>query len=160
MGRAIVNVMDRSPSREWSEQTLAALRTRGHRDGGARRAVIELLGEQSCCVTAQEIFDQLRAQGRHVGIASVYRALEQLSRDGYLQRIELGADSARFEPIHPDGEHHHHLVCDECGKIEAFADDELERALAKLERRTGYAVAGHDVILHGACSGCAPTRTS
>ena len=160
MGGAIVNAMGRSRSHEWSEQTLAALRTRGHRDGGARRAVIELLGEQSCCLTAQEIFDQLRAQGRRVGIASVYRALEQLSRDGYLQRIEFGADSARYEPIHPDGEHHHHLDCDDCGKIEAFVDDELERALAKLERRTGYAVEGHDVILHGACGDCAPTRAN
>jgi Fur family ferric uptake transcriptional regulator len=160
MGSAIVNAMDRSPNREWSEQTLAALRTRGHRNGGARRAVIQLLGEQSCCLTAQEIFDQLRAQGRQVGIASIYRALEQLSRDGYLQRIEIGADSARFEPIHPNGQHHHHLVCDECGKIEAFADDELEQALAKLERRTGYAVEGHDVILHGACSDCTPIRTN
>ena len=161
MGGAIVNAVDRSPSREWSEQTLAALRTRGRRDGGARRAVIELLGEQSCCLSAQEIFDRLRAQGRRVGIASVYRALEQLTRDGYLQRIEVGGDSARFEPIHPDGEHHHHhLVCDDCGKIEAFADDELERALAKLERRTGYTVEGHDVILHGACSNCAPSRAN
>lgn len=160
MGGAIVKAMDRSHGSEWAEQTLASLRKRGHRDGGARRAVIQLLGEQVCCLTAQEIFDRLREQGRQVGIASVYRALEQLARDGYVQRVEIGDDSARFEPIHADGDHHHHLVCDECGKIEAFADPELERALTKLERRTGYAVEGHDVILHGACSDCAPTRSN
>ena len=61
---------------------IASLRSKGHRNGGARRAVIELLGRQHCCLTAQEIFDQLRAEGRRVGTASVYRALEQLTKDG------------------------------------------------------------------------------
>src|SRR6266702_2192148 len=140
----------------WTEATIASLRSKGHRNGGARRAVIELLGRQHCCLTAQEIFDQLRAEGRRVGTASVYRALEQLTKDGFVQRIDVGAGAARFEPIHADGEHHHHLVCDDCGKVEAFADDELERALRKVEGKTGYMVAGHDVVLRGACRDCVP----
>jgi Fur family ferric uptake transcriptional regulator len=145
----------------WAETTLVSIHSRGHRNGGARRAVVELLGHQDCCLTAQEIFDGLRAEGRRVGIASVYRVLEQLTRDGFVQRIDIGAGTSRFEPIHADGEHHHHLVCDDCGRVEAFADDELERALGKVEQRTGYAVAGHDVVLRGACSQCAsPARTS
>ena len=140
----------------WAETTIASLHSKGHRNGGARRAVIELLGRQQCCLTAQEIFDQLRVEGRGVGTASVYRALEQLTKDGFVQRIDIGAGTSRFEPIHADGEHHHHLVCDGCGKVEAFADDELERALHKVERRTGYTVAGHDVVLRGACDDCSP----
>jgi Fur family ferric uptake transcriptional regulator len=139
----------------WAETTIASLQANGHRNSGARRAVVELLGRQHCCLTAQEIFDQLRAEGRRVGIASVYRVLEQLSRDGFVQRIDIGAGTTRFEPIHVDGEHHHHLVCDDCGKVEAFADDQLERALRKVEGRTGYSVAGHDVVLRGACGDCA-----
>ena len=142
----------------WAEATSAALRTRGHREGGARRAVVELLGRQQCCLTAQEIFDQLRSEGRRVGIASVYRILEQLTRDGFVQRIDIGAGTSRFEPLHADGEHHHHLVCDDCGKVEAFADDQLERALRRVEGRTGYSVAGHDVVLRGACTDCASTE--
>ena len=145
--------LDTSP---WTEATTEALRTRGHRSGGARRAVIELLGRQDCCLTAQQIFDRLRAEGRQVGIASVYRSLDQLTSDGFVQRIDIGAGTSRFEPIHADGEHHHHLVCDDCGKVEAFADDELERALRRVEGRTGYSVAGHDVVLRGACQDCAP----
>ena len=141
----------------WADATLASLRAKGHRDGGARRAVIELLGRQQCCLTAQEIFDQLRTEGRRVGTASVYRVLEQLTNDGFVQRIDIGAGTSRFEPIHAGGEdHHHHLVCDDCGKVEAFADDELERALHKVEGRTGYSVAGHDVVLRGACNDCTP----
>jgi Fur family ferric uptake transcriptional regulator len=139
----------------WTETTLGSLHAKGHRNSGARRAVVELLGRQHCCLTAQEIFDQLRDEGRQVGIASVYRTLEHLSREGYVQRIDIGAGTSRFEPIQADGEHHHHLVCDDCGKVEAFADDELERALRKVERRTGYSVAGHDVVLRGACDECA-----
>jgi Fur family transcriptional regulator, ferric uptake regulator len=139
----------------WAEATIASLRAQGFRNGGARRAVVELLGRQRCCLTAQEIFDQLRGAGRRVGVASVYRALEQLTKDGFVQRIDIGAGTSRFEPIHPGGEHHHHLVCDDCGKVEAFADDELERVLHKVEGRTGYSVAGHDVLLRGACRDCA-----
>jgi Fur family ferric uptake transcriptional regulator len=138
----------------WTDATLAAMRTRGLRNGGSRRAVVELLGRQPCCLTAQEIFDQLRAEGHRVGIASVYRALEQLTRDGFVQRVDLGAGISRFEPIHADGLHHHHLVCDDCGRVEAFADDQLERALRKVEGKTGYFVAGHDVVVRGVCHDC------
>jgi Fur family ferric uptake transcriptional regulator len=139
---------------EWGEATLETLHRKGLRNGGARRAVIELLAEQDCCLTAQEIFDRLRADGRRVGIASVYRVLELLSSEGLLQRIDLGSGIARFEPVRSGGEHHHHLVCDSCGKVEAFEDPGLERAIHRLEETSGYAVAGHDVVLHGACTDC------
>jgi Fur family ferric uptake transcriptional regulator len=140
---------------DWTEATLAAFRARGHRAGGARRAIVELLGRQDCCLTAQQIFDALRAEGRRVGIASVYRTLTELTGDGFVQRLDLGAGTARYEPIRPGGGHHHHLVCDDCGKVEAFADEALERALSEVEDRTGYSVAGHDVVLRGACADCA-----
>ena len=140
---------------EWAEATIAALRAHGRRDSAARRAVVELLGRQTCCLSAQEIFDELRGDGRSVGIASVYRTLEQLTRDGFVHRIDIGAASSRFEPALAGGEHHHHLVCDGCGKVEAFADEELERVIHRVEGRTGYSVAGHDVVLRGACGECA-----
>jgi Fur family ferric uptake transcriptional regulator len=141
-------------STEWTERTLDTLRGGGYRNGVARRAVVELLGRQDCCLTAQEIFDELRGEGRRVGIASVYRVLDLLTDKGLLQRVELGEGTARYEPVHSSGEHHHHLVCDDCGKVEAFADDELELALRRVEQRTGYSVAGHDVILRGTCRDC------
>src|SRR2546425_13239963 len=93
----------RTETANWAAATIASLQSKGHRSGGARRAVVELLGRQDCCLTAQEIFDQLRADGRRVGIASVYRVLEQLSRDGYVQRIDIGAGASRFEPSHSSG---------------------------------------------------------
>jgi Fur family transcriptional regulator, ferric uptake regulator len=143
-------------ARSWTEQTLGALEGGGRRRGGAREAVVELLGRQHCCLTAQEIFDALRSEGRGVGIASVYRVLDLLTEKGLLQRIDVGAGIARYEPVLASGEHHHHLVCEGCGKVEAFADEELETAIHRVERRTGYSVAGHDVVLRGACAACAP----
>jgi Fur family transcriptional regulator, ferric uptake regulator len=143
------------PHPSWTDETLAALGRAGYRSGGARRAVIELLGRQNCCLTAQEIFDALRADGRGVGIASVYRVLELLAEKGFVQRVDLGEGIARYEPALEGGEHHHHLVCEDCGKVEAFSDAGLERALGKVESRTGYSVAGHEVVLRGACEDCA-----
>jgi len=143
------------PGIDWANRTLDALQGDGYRNGLARRAVVELLGRQDCCLTAQEIFDALRADGRKVGIASVYRVLELLTEKGLLQRVDFGAAVARFEPAHSSGEHHHHLVCSSCGRVEAFEDDELEAVLHKVGHRTGYSIAGHDVVLRGACGRCA-----
>jgi Fur family ferric uptake transcriptional regulator len=139
---------------EWAEATQQALLRKGLRNGGARLAVIELLAEQNCCLTAQDIFDRLRSSDRAVGIASVYRVLELLVSEGFVQRIDLGSGISRYEPVHAGGEHHHHLVCDTCGKVEAFEDRKLEQALDGVEAASGYLVAGHDVVLHGACASC------
>jgi Fur family ferric uptake transcriptional regulator len=141
-------------TQHWADDTVDRLLAKGLRNGGARRAVIELLADQNCCLTAQEIFDELRSSGRRVGIASIYRILELLTAEGAVQRIDLGSGTARYEPILPGG-HHHHLVCDSCGKVEAFEDRALEHALTRVEERSGYAVAGHDVVLHGECGDCA-----
>ena len=146
--------MESAAETEWSEATLEALQRKGLRNGGARRAVIDLLAGQDCCLTAQEIFDRLRVSDRRVGIASVYRVLELLTSEGCVQRIDLGSGISRYEPVHSGGGHHHHLVCDSCGKVEAFEDPQLETAIHRVEETSGYAVAGHDVVLHGACGDC------
>jgi Fur family ferric uptake transcriptional regulator len=138
----------------WAQETLAGLVAKGLRQGGARRAVVELLGEQDCCLTAQEILDRLRSTERRVGIASVYRILDLLTTEGYVQRIEVGSGTFRYEPIHRSGDHHHHLVCDTCGKVEPFEDRALERALHRVQESSGYDVSLHDVVLHGSCTDC------
>ncbi len=140
------------PVETWAEDALDAVQRSGHRGGGARTAVISLLAEQDCCLTAQEIFDGLRARGRRVGIASVYRALDLLTGLRVVQRLEMGDGMARYEPARAD--HHHHLVCDDCGKVTTFEDPTLEAALARLAERVEYAVGGHDVTLRGACPDC------
>ena len=138
----------------WAESTLDELQAAGYRSGGARRAVVELLARQSCCLSAQEIFDALRADGRPVGIASIYRVLDLLAERRLVLRLDVGGGVARYEPALPDDEHHHHLVCDDCGKVEAFSDEPLEQALRRLGTRVGYEVEAHDVVLRGTCESC------
>lgn len=138
----------------WSSRALDDLLAGGLRNGGARRAVIEHLGTQSCCRSAQEIFDGIRSHGGRVGIASVYRALDQLVERSLVQRVELGDGVSRFEPSHAGGEHHHHLVCDDCGVVEPFVDPDLEHALEAAAERLEVGMRAHEVVLHGHCGGC------
>ena len=138
----------------WSEQALAVLRGAGYRRGLARTRVIDFLEAQDCCVGAQEIHRELSSRGEPVGLASVYRVLEMLAEKRLVQRLDLGDGVTRFEPIRDVDEHHHHIVCDDCGRIEPFADQRLERVLKDVEENSGYAVAGHDIVLRGACSAC------
>jgi Fur family transcriptional regulator, ferric uptake regulator len=138
----------------WTTHALEALDVAGYRRGGARRAVVELLGRQNCCMSAHEIHDRLRRARRPVGIASVYRALETLADLRLVKRVDAGDGVARFEPARPDGDHHHHLVCRDCGKVEAFSDERLERAIDKVAGGLGYSVDEHEVVLTGACSDC------
>ena len=137
----------------WTEHARSELSRAGHRSGGARAEVLELLGRQRCCLSAQELHDKLRAEGRRVGLASVYRALDTLATLGLVHRIDVSG-VACFEPADPSGEHHHHAICDRCGKKDAFEDPELERLIHGLGQRLGYAVGAHDVVLHGACPDC------
>lgn len=138
----------------WEEHARDELRRAGARSGGARDAVIGYLAAQDCCVSAQELFDGLRAQNRQVGIASVYRALEQLADLRLVHRVDFGHGVTRFEPAQPGGQHHHHLVCAECGRVDTFDDAELEHALNRVAGVHGYALDDHDVVLHGACGDC------
>jgi Fur family ferric uptake transcriptional regulator len=143
-------------SADWVEHAETRLAEAGYRRGGARRAVIELLGQGHCAMTAAEIEDTLRADGRGVGRASVYRTLEQLDELHLVTRLDVGQGTARYEAALPSGDHHHHLVCDRCGKVQPFEDPELEATLARLAAKVDtFTVGEHDVVLHGECAGCA-----
>jgi Fur family ferric uptake transcriptional regulator len=138
----------------WEEQTHRALRDAGYRVGAARQVVVSVLASRDCCLTVPEIVDALRAEGRGVGIASVYRVLDLLTEKQLVQKIDLGDGRARYERAELADEHHHHLVCNECGRVEPFADETLVAELRRVERDAGFAVASHDVLLRGACDDC------
>jgi Fur family ferric uptake transcriptional regulator len=138
--------------RDWVEHTLSELTRAGFRRGGARTAVVEVLARHACARTALEIDDELRGEGRRVGRASVYRALEQLDGLGLVSKLEVGDGTARYEPVRPGG-HHHHLVCDDCGDVLPFEDSGLERSIDRLAKKLDFDVAEHEVVLHGSC-GC------
>jgi len=141
-------------SGEWASHAEAELARAGHRAGAARAAVVGLLAKQDCCLSAKEITDRLRDEGNEVGIASVYRALEVLDELRLVQRLDAGEGVVRYEPAHPSGDHHHHVVCENCGRVDAFEDPELEAAIDAAATRLPHRVTGHDVVLRGRCPRC------
>jgi Fur family transcriptional regulator, ferric uptake regulator len=138
----------------WETAARTALKEGGHRAGGARGAVVALLGHQNCCLSAHEISQELHESGSDVGIASIYRALELLHAMGLVQRVEFGEGTARYEPVIPGGEHHHHAVCEKCGRVTPFEDERLERQLERLAGRLKHSMHGHDLVIRGECPRC------
>lgn len=139
----------------WVQQAEARLNAAGHRRGGARQALLELLGGQPCARTAVEIERELSECGSRVSRASIYRILEQLEGLGLVQRVETGQAMVRFERAGSHGEHHHHLVCEGCGVVMPFSDEALERAISNLSARVPLTVSEHEIVLRGECRDCA-----
>lgn len=138
----------------WPDLARKQLRAAGYRLGSARGAVIEYLGQKACCVSMQEIYEDLRAAGESTGLASVYRIVETLAEQNLVQRVDIGDGVARFEPVGATRGHHHHLVCNDCGRVDSFSDQALERAIHRVEQQSAFAVDTHDVVLRGSCASC------
>jgi Fur family transcriptional regulator, ferric uptake regulator len=141
-------------SGSWAEHAASALAAAGYRRGGARRAILELLDEQPCALSAVEIEEALASRNREVSRASIYRVMEELEEIGLLQRVEVGQGIVRYEPARRGAGHHHHLVCDHCGQISPFSDDGLERAIRRVSDTLPLRVSEHEVVIHGACETC------
>jgi Fur family ferric uptake transcriptional regulator len=141
---------------DWAEHTHRALERAGYRASAPRAAVVDALAELGCSSTARDIAARVEGGGGSVGLASIYRTLELLEQMRLVQRLDMGEGTARYEPAHPGGEHHHHIVCERCGNVAAFEDPGLERAIERLAGRIDYTVDGHDVTLRGECPDCRP----
>jgi Fur family ferric uptake transcriptional regulator len=87
--------------------------------------------------------------------SSVFRAVSLLQRQGLLERIDLGDGHARFE-VRED--HHEHIRCDNCGRIEEVPVCVLDDASAQVQRLTGFKVTNHRVVFGGLCHDCSPRR--
>lgn len=160
MGPIAHDHRDDASADTWAQRAERRLAEAGYRRGGARAALLELLDAQHCALSAAEIEGALRARGgRRVARASVYRILEELEALRLITRVEVGQGLARFEATRPEG-HHHHMVCDGCGLVIPFADEELERSIHRLAERVAFDIAEHDVVLHGACGDCVDQRPS
>lgn len=143
----------------WYDRANSALAAAGYRRGGARAAVLELLDSQVCALSALEIEQALRhgsPASRAASRASIYRVLDELAALGLLARLEVGQGIVRFEALREGSGHHHHLICDRCGALTPFSDDELELAIRHVSARVPLTVSEHEIVLHGACSDCAP----
>ena len=139
----------------WAADAERALSDAGYRRGGARRAILELLDEQTCALSAVEIEHTLTTRRREVSRATVYRVMDELEEIALVQPVEIGQGMVRYEPVRHGPGHHHHLVCDRCGLLQPFTDDELERTIRRLSERLPLRVSEHEIVIHGDCETCA-----
>jgi Fur family ferric uptake transcriptional regulator len=100
-------------------------------------------------LSAEEVYRQLTADGVDIGLATVYRVLTQFEQAGLLERHHFEGDRAVFE-LRRAG-HHDHLVCLQCGRVEEFYDEAIERRQDQVAADRGFAVVDHQLYLYAEC---------
>ena len=101
-------------------------------------------------MTAEDIFRTLLEEHSDVGLATVYRVLTQFEQAGILSRSHFESDKAIYELN--QGQHHDHLVCMDCGRVEEFYDAEIESRQSAVARAKGFAIADHALSLYAHCT--------
>jgi Fur family ferric uptake transcriptional regulator len=138
-----------------------ALSGAGFRMTGPRRAVAQLLTEREGQFTAEELLAESRSRGLGIGRATIFRSLELLGRLNLVERVDLPSGDHAYLICEPD--HHHHVICSQCGKAETFAmeDRGLSEQLEQVARKTGYRIDAHRLEVYGRCPDCqAKTRAA
>jgi len=116
-----------------------------------RMKILDMLQHQeSTHLTAEAIYRALIDSGEEIGLATVYRVLTQFESAGLVKRHHFEGGQSVFEL--DQGEHHDHILCLECGRIEEFCDEDIERRQRAIAQRLGFELAEHCLILYGHCS--------
>lgn len=101
-------------------------------------------------LAAEDVFRALLAEGADIGLATVYRVLMQFEQAGLLRRSNFESGKAVFEL--DEGEHHDHLVCLSCGRVEEFFDAEIERRQREIAAARGFSLQDHSLSLYAHCT--------
>ena len=125
-----------------------------------RIKILEVFQQNSARhMTAEDVFKSLLAEGADIGLATVYRVLMQFEQAGLLTRSNFEAGKAVFELN--QGQHHDHLVCLDCGRVEEFYDAEIEQRQRTIAEARGFEIQEHSLALYARCSKKAcPNRNS
>ena len=118
-----------------------------------RREVAEALAAADGFTSAQDVHVAMRAGGSTIGLATVYRALQAMVEDDEADVVLSATGEARYRRCTPN--HHHHLVCRECGRAEEVHAPSVERWAADVARRHGFTDPDHVVEVTGVCADCA-----
>lgn len=101
-------------------------------------------------LTAEDVYRQLLLANEDIGLATVYRVLMQFEQADILKRSHFESEKAVYELN--EGEHHDHLVCLDCGRVEEFHDPDIEALQEKIAKRQGFALADHALSLYAHCT--------
>lgn len=117
-----------------------------------KQAVLDQLGTSEEFVSAQQLHQRIAAQGKKLGLTTVYRALTEMVEQGVADSLLLADGEARYRICQP--EHHHHLTCSGCGKTVEFDLPGFEEQVEKIGKKHGFSGISHQVELHGICPRC------
>lgn len=101
-------------------------------------------------MTAEDVFRVLLEDRSDIGLATVYRVLTQFEQAGLLNRSNFESGKAVYEIN--EGQHHDHLVCLDCGKVEEFYDAEIEKRQHDVALAKGYKIADHSLSIYAHCT--------
>lgn len=101
-------------------------------------------------MTAEDVFRVLLDERSDIGLATVYRVLMQFEQAGILSRSHFESGKAVYELN--EGQHHDHLVCLDCGRVEEFFDAEIEKRQNAVAQAKGFAIADHALSLYAHCT--------
>jgi len=112
--------------------------------------VLELNQDQH--LSAEDVYKILVQGDDDIGLATIYRVLTQFETAGLVMRHRFEDGRAVFELN--SGEHHDHIVCMECGKVEEFVDDLIEQRQREIAKRAGFEMTDHCLYIYGLCADC------
>ena len=125
----------------------------GFRSTAPRRAVLDAIASSRAPFTIEDLTATVPAVGR----ATVFRTIKLLQELDLVCRVPLGDGGVRYQPS--IGEHHHHLVCRQCGSVSEFSDAEIDRRIHEQATQHGFRLENHSLELYGLCAGCASSST-
>lgn len=135
------------------------LKKKGLKVTNQRIKVLEVLSNShDKHLTAEEIYEIIKADYPEIGLATVYRTIQLLLELNLVDRINLDDGFVRYEIGNMDENrekhHHHHLICTECGKVLSFEDDLLDELEKRIMDLVSFKVLDHEVKLYGKCKDC------
>ena len=125
----------------------------GYRLTSPRRAVLDTMRGLGNHFTAEEVLHA----SPEVGRATIFRTMKLMRELGVICQVVLDDGNAVYQLADdPQADHHHHVICTECGRVTEFASDGLERELERLAVETGLEIDTHRLELYGRCVNCHP----
>ncbi len=138
------------------DKLMEQLKEGGYKLTPQRRATLNVIIEnKGKHLNTEEIYNLVKEKCPEIGLATVYRTLQLFDDLRLIAKINLddGCNRYEFNP-HDDSQRHHHLICEQCGKIIEVQIDLLEHLEKKIENKHGFIIKDHRVKFFGICSEC------
>lgn len=132
----------------------AYMRQKGKRQTRQREVIVDVFIRAKDHLTLQDLLTKAQVLEPSIGFATVYRTMKMLVDAGVAEEHRFGEGQSRYELADMDGEHHDHLICVKCGRIEEFEDHEIEERQTQVADRLGWAVTHHVHEIYGVCPSC------